>query len=234
MTALITLLVAIAPAIALVLLIRFRDRNHPEPLKWIFTAVGLGTIPVLIIWFFGDFFIPDVDYTDYGGAIFNAFFSAAIPEEILKFAMLFFLASRCKAFDEMFDGIVYAVCIGMGFAGLENIAYLFDAEEMWLVTGVSRALLSVPAHYFFAVLMGAFFARAWFEKENRELNYALALGLPILVHGIYDSFCFSFSINEGAAAAILVAFFIAFKFLRKQSKQLIAQSKLADKLASLE
>lgn len=38
--------------------------------------------------------------------------------------MLWLLLRNNPYFDEHFDGIVYAVCIGMGFAAIENVLYL--------------------------------------------------------------------------------------------------------------
>jgi len=138
----------------------------------------------------------------------------------MKLCMLGIIANRCKHFDEYFDGIVYAVCIGMGFAGFENILYLFG-EEDWIVMGISRALLSVPAHYFFAVIMGTFFSLSYFDKRNQKLYKSMALLVPIVAHGMYDFLCFSIAIDESLSLYILVAFFVCFRWIRKFSKQLM-------------
>ena len=42
----------------------------------------------------------------------DAFLLAAIPEELAKLIMLWLLLRKNPHFDEKFDGIVYAVCIG--------------------------------------------------------------------------------------------------------------------------
>ena len=44
-----------------------------------------------------------------------AFFVAAIPEESFKLLALWLIVRHNPYFDEHFDGIVYAVCIGLGF-----------------------------------------------------------------------------------------------------------------------
>ena len=51
----------------------------------------------------------------------------------------------------LWDGIVYAVMIGMGFATLENIIY---ASRFGLETTLFRAFTAVPAHGVFAAIMG--------------------------------------------------------------------------------
>jgi RsiW-degrading membrane proteinase PrsW (M82 family) len=69
-------------------------------------------------------------------------------------------------FDEHFDGIVYAVCVGMGFAGLENIMYVFQNMDDWMSVSVARAIFSVPGHFFFAVSMGYFYSCVHFHTAS--------------------------------------------------------------------
>lgn len=229
------LIAALAPAIMLGLLIYYRDRNHPEPLKWLLGATALGALclPCVLVTLSG-YTLTD-EYHNISEAVADAFLGAAIPEESFKFIMLLIVARFCKQFDEMFDGIVYAVCVGLGFAAVENIFYVFGSEDAWLITSVTRALMAVPAHYFFAVIMGAFFARGWFIKDDfRMVNFALALLLPILAHGIYDTFCFTVSIDEETSMIVLILFFVFFKFIRRRSMLLVATAKLHDKLSEIE
>ncbi len=214
------LIAAIAPALALAIIINRRDRLRPEPTSWLFGAAALGVAAALGAIIIG-FIIDDPgEVYSFGTALYTSFVSAAIPEEALKLGMLCILASCCRHFDEYFDGIVYAVCIGMGFAAFENILYLFG-EDDWLIIGISRALLAVPAHYFFAVIMGAFFALSYFHQKNRTLYRCLALIIPIAVHGLYDFFCFYLPISDGLSMAILLAFFVFFKWIRRYARRLM-------------
>ena len=77
-----------------------------------------------------------------------------------------------KNFDEYMDGIVYASFIGLGFACVENIMYVFSASAESFQTGIgtsiTRALLSVPAHFLFGVVLGYFLSLAKFQKEKRN------------------------------------------------------------------
>lgn len=95
-------------------------------------------------------------YSSIREAFADAFVLAAIPEKLAKLIMLWLLLRKNPHFDERFDGIVYAVCMGMGFAGIENVKYLIGGIEngTWIGTGIVRALFSVPAHFLFAVLIG--------------------------------------------------------------------------------
>ncbi len=48
-----------------------------------------------------------------------------------------------------------------------------------------------------------------------------ALVLPIIVHGIYDTICFTMGLlNEDISSWILIAFILGFKYIRKSVKQL--------------
>lgn len=216
----IKLIAAVAPAVILAVLMIRRDKVHPEPVGWLLGAAGLGVLAGLAVILIGLIGFMPVEIDSFLTAFYNAFVTAALPEEAMKLCMLAIIANRCKHFDEYFDGIVYAVCIGMGFAGFENILYLFG-EEDWLVISISRALLAVPAHYFFAIIMGTFFALSYFDKQNQKLYKSMALLVPIVAHGLYDFLCFSISLNENLCLFILVAFFICFKWIHKYSKQLM-------------
>lgn len=216
----IKLIAAVAPAIVLAILMIHRDKMRPEPIGWLFGATGLGIVAGFAVILIGLFVFKPIEINSFLTAFYDAFVTAALPEEAMKLCMLSIIANRCKHFDEYFDGIVYAVCIGMGFAGFENILYLFGEDE-WLVMGISRALLSVPAHYFFAVIMGTFFALSYFDKRNKRLYKSMALLVPIVAHGMYDFLCFSIALDENLCLYILVAFFVCFKWIRKYSKQLM-------------
>lgn len=216
----IKLIAAIAPAFLLAILIIRRDKVRPEPIGWLMGSAGLGVVAGLAVIFIGMIFFKPVEIDSFFTAFYEAFVTAALPEEAMKLWMLTIIANRCNHFDEYFDGIVYAVCIGMGFAGFENILYLFGEDE-WLVIGISRALLSVPAHYFFAIIMGTFFALSYFDKGKQKLYKSMALIVPVMAHGLYDFLCFSITLDENLCLYILIAFFICFKWLRKYSKQLM-------------
>ncbi len=219
------ILAAVAPAIVLAVIMIKRDKQR-EPLGWLLGATAMGVGVALSVIVLGIFVLPDFYADTFVGAFLTSFVNAAIPEEGLKFVALYLLATRCRYFDELFDGVIYAVCIGMGFAALENVLYLFSADE-WISVGLSRAFLSVPMHYFFAIIMGSFFALGWFDERNRRFYMTAALVLPIVVHGLYDTLCFSVGINENLSFILLAAFILGFSWIRKYVKSLtISMQKL--------
>jgi len=119
---------------------------------------------------------------------YSAFWEAGIPEEFCKWALFMLVIWRNKNFNEFFDGIVYACFIGLGFACIENLMYLFSSESFGVAfhTGVMRALLSVPGHFLFAVIMGYFLGMAKFKPEKRSKYLILSYVCPMIAHGIFD------------------------------------------------
>lgn len=128
------------------------------------------------------------------GTTVDAFMVAAIPEEAFKLFALHRILKNNPYFDEHFDGIVYAVCVGLGFAGLENILYLFDNADDWLSVAFLRSLMAVPGHYAFAVLMGYYYSVYHFVNRSRRTR-AMILVAPVLAHGLYDALLMSATVN---------------------------------------
>lgn len=185
---------AIFPALVIVAYIYFRDKNKREPIGQIWKGVKYGVGSALLTFVFAYPFtllqevMPVLDHTvSLIGAFFNAFFVAAVPEECAKLLVLYLLLRKNPYFDERMDGIVYAVAVGMGFAGLENILYFYDNIDSLETVGTIRALFSVPGHFCYAVFMGYYYSLAHFDKNNkRALNLFLMLAVPILLHGTFD------------------------------------------------
>lgn len=121
----------------------------------------------------------------FGEAFAGAFIGAAIPEEVVKFLLLYFIVREHKDCDSGGDLFCAAMLIGLGFAGLENVLYLLGSGEHWFNLGVMRGLLAVPAHTVFGCVMGMFAART-FRGQAPTLNWSLALIIPVMAHGLYD------------------------------------------------
>ena len=103
------LLVAVVPAAVLIVYIFIRDKYEREPIKKILLAffVGMVSIPLSLslIRIFGLDELPYIFEGEIRQQIATAFFSAAIPEEISKFIILFLLIWWNKDFNERMDGI---------------------------------------------------------------------------------------------------------------------------------
>lgn len=202
---------ALLPAAILWLYIWKKD-SQPEPTSWLIKAVLLGVgicIPVVIVEIGIEFllFSAGIAPTDLVGTTIRAFVVAAIPEETFKLLALWLILRKNPHFDEHFDGIVYAVCIGLGFAAIENVFYILGEEE-WMSVAVSRALLAVPAHYAFALLMGYYYSVYHFVDHSIK-NAICILFIPVMAHGIYDAIALSGSANPyiGGVSFLVLIFF---------------------------
>lgn len=142
------------------------------------------------------------------GSVSAAFFGAAIPEEIAKFVMLWLLLRKNPYFDEKMDGIVYAVCVSLGFAALENIMYLFSNEEAYMSVGIARAIFAVPGHFCFGILMGYYYSLAKFYPKTPTKNKVLILVAPIIAHGLYDSILFITNVTPAISGILLIVFLL--------------------------
>ena len=218
MTELIIVAAALLPPILLFAYILRRD-PQPEPPKWLAKAVAYGVaicVPISLVEYFINtmLFGPDGEPSTLVGTTLQSFFVAALPEEGFKLWALWRLLRRNPYYDEHFDGIVYAVCIGLGFAAVENVSYLFLYSEQWQQVAISRALLAVPGHYAFAVLMGYYYSLYHFVSPTPRVK-AYILGVPVVAHGIYDSLALGSSVAPWLGA---IGFFALIYFCVKMHK----------------
>ena len=140
-------------------------------------------------------------------AAWTAFLAAGLTEEGMKFLAFLLFFWKSSHFNERFDGIVYAVYISLGFAGIENILYVFSGGYS---VGIVRALTAVPAHALFGVVMGYYFGLAKFNAKYRGIYLALAFFLPFVFHGLYD---FLLMANSPVFLSIFIPLFIYFWFI---------------------
>ncbi len=206
------LFTALLPIAILIYYIIRKDKASPEPAGQLIKAFffGILSIPVSLcisgpLEMSGLFTNEPVTVLE---AISTSFFGAAIPEEIAKFFMLWLLLRKNPYFDEKMDGIVYAVCVSLGFAALENVMYLFSNAEAFLSVGIARALFAVPGHFCFGILMGYYYSLAKFYPKASKKNKALILVAPILVHGLYDSILFITNVTPAISGLLMVVFLI--------------------------
>ena len=201
------LIAAILPSLVLVYYIFRKDKYQREPVRQLLKAYGYGILSIFValcIAAVGEAMSIE-EPTSVPEAFWNAFVTAGIPEELAKFFCLWLFLRKNPYYDEYIDGIVYSVCLGMGFAAFENIGYLFAELDSWLETGILRGLLSVPGHFFFAVTMGYFYSKATFGDPHRKrINFFLALFIPILLHGLVDALLMSSDALGGSLSAILL------------------------------
>ncbi len=212
----IILLTALLPVAILAFYIYRKDKLLPEPTGQLVKAFGVGMLSVplsfcMSVPFAAIGLYPEEMISAWDGFA-TAFFGAAIPEEIAKFAILWLFLRKNRYFDEKMDGIVYAVCISLGFAAVENIMYLFSNAEEFVSVGIVRALFAVPGHFCFGILMGYYYSLARFYPHAQLKNKILVLLAPILAHGLYDAILFVSNATPAVSGVLTIIFLV---FCRK-------------------
>ncbi|KUO76856.1 MAG: hypothetical protein APF77_21480 [Clostridia bacterium BRH_c25] len=176
---------AVAPSAALLYYFYTRDKYEKEPRLLLLKSFLIGgglVIPVLFVEMTLNIF--DITDSNLFAAGYTAFVVAGLVEEAFKFLFFFLYIWKNREFNEMYDGIVYAVFISLGFATVENLAYVLSTG---LNTAIVRSLTAVPAHALFAVVMGYYLGIARFAKPQYKRKYIwLGFISPVILHGIYD------------------------------------------------
>jgi len=229
--------IAVLPVVLLMIFIYRQDKYEKEPIKSLAKAFigGILAIPLDILVVTGiDSIFEGTAFTS--TVFFSAFMEAGIPEELCKFIIFMIFIWRDKNFNEYFDGIVYATFIGLGFACVENIEYVF---MFGFQTGIVRALLSVPGHFLFGVVMGYFLSMAKFHPEKRGTYLISGLLLSMLAHGLFDWLLMVASVLPLVGTIIYIVFIwgdiklwkIGLRYINKQqenSRRQAQEAKAAD------
>jgi len=199
------LFISLAPVFIIAFYIYSRDKYEKEPLLTLLKAMLTGVLivlPVVLIEKLLMMFSRGYEGMAYAG--YNAFLVAGLTEEGMKFLAFYFVFWKNRNFNEKFDGIVYAVYIALGFAGIENIIYVFTGGYG---VGIIRAVTAVPAHALFGIVMGYYFGMARFSTRLRKVYLFLAFFLPFIFHGLYDFILMS---NSQLLLMLFIPVFIYF------------------------
>lgn len=215
------ILLAITPALVIMVYIYFKDRYEKEPIGLLTINFLLGaTLSVGLTFALSPLvngIIAGWGQNDVAVMALKAFIGVALVEEFSKYIVVRLFAQRRSAFNEQFDGIVYAVMVSMGFAALENILYV---SIHGVETGILRAFTAVPAHASFAILMGYFMGKAKFSNQRFLLNMTGLLAAT-LFHGAYDFFLFLYwipGIAIGAFVSLIFGLVLSRRAIRHHQK----------------
>jgi RsiW-degrading membrane proteinase PrsW (M82 family) len=215
------LLLAIAPVFSIILYIYVQDKYEKEPTRLLISSFLFGAIVsvliVFVLYFFTGRLIPITDEFSIWQQFIQAFIVVALAEEFSKYVIVKYYAQPKKAFNEPYDGIIYAVMVSMGFACTENIMYVLDGGYE---TAILRAFTAVPAHATFGILMGYYMGKAKFSNHRLVLNLT-GLLLATLFHGAYDFFLFiNFipGISIGAFVSLIIGIVLSRKAIKKHQK----------------
>lgn len=217
---LLMMIAGVLPVLAFLIYIFIKD-SKKEPISLLVKAFVLGMctyVPAIFIELGIDALLfGDGEAEGFLENAVDSFMVAAFTEESLKLLMLWFVLRKNIFFDEHFDGITYAVFVGLGFAVVENVFYLIDnAQDGWVWLAIFRGLLSVPGHYAFAVLMGYFYSLYHFGGR-RFRHLVMTFLAPFLAHGIYNSLLEPMPVvGYFSLVILLVLFYFMQRFCQKK------------------
>ncbi len=223
----VTFAAALLPAFILMRYIYKKDSIEHEPIG-LLVKLAIGGIAAalvsILLEIFGDGILSDfISEADSNFEVVSSFIVVAVVEEGTK---LFFLKKgtwKNKNFDYRFDAIVYAAFVSLGFAGFENLLYVFDEG---LSIAPVRAILSVPGHLGFSVIMGFFYGGAKLCENNgnkigRKRNMRAAYIVPVLLHGFYDACLSAGNVSSLILFVIfvIVMYIVIIKLINKESRE---------------
>lgn len=210
-------IIAILPAMLLIAGVYCYGNKNRIPIQHGLVVSAIGTLTIPLSWLFSTLtqkfsWYPTTINTLADG-ILTALLDAALPEELAKWLMLLLVLFYSKHYSYRYAAIVYAVCISMGFAGLENVWYLGEDTATVFVI-VMRSIMAVPGHCLDAIIMGYFISNVKFDHNNKWINILLSLFLPITVHCIYNAFieCFTICNLRGWYTALWLLFIVDIAF----------------------
>ena len=214
---------AVIPAWFLLRYIRQMDLLEQEPPALIRKLVFLGLGATLLAALTESLGAAALSYIFRDGGVIHDFLMyfviVAVSEEGFKYLLMKRATWKHPAFNCMFDGVVYAVAISLGFALWENIGYVL---QFGFATALVRAITAVPGHASFGVFMGAMYGAAkrasiyGNEAESKRLREQAVL-VPILLHGLYDF------IATGENELYMILFFVFIFILFKKAKQTVTR-----------
>lgn len=184
---------AIIPGLVLVIYVYRKDKVEKEPIGLIIKIIILGIISCIaaaVLEGLESSILPQYPEGSVEYAVITSFGMAALVEETVKYLAMRIGSWKYQGFNYRFDGIVYGVSAAVGFAIYENINYI---AMYGFQTGVVRAFTAVPLHAFCGVFMGVFYSyskKASILGQSPTKYTLLALLVPMLIHGTYDTFAF--------------------------------------------
>ena len=182
---LLQLLGAAFPAIFLLQygLIKARGSWMNESLWVAFLASAFIAFPVIgVEWLFHK--LAETRFDPAGQAVAGAI-SAGFVEETAKLLFLVTIAEHHVDARRRQDLLVLGLATSLGFAVVENLAYVVAAKD-WTRTVGLRAITAEFVHATLGLVMGGLLIQARSRLPSRPFRMALVLVVPAVLHTAYD------------------------------------------------
>ena len=183
-------LIAFCPAIFYMLYIIAFDHRKPEPFKALVISALLGIVVAMPFVLSLDASVVRIEEgCSFMESFIVGFFKLALPSEVAKWLVLCVFLSLNRFYDEYIDGIVYSVCLAMGYAGIFGVWFLYGFLDESFATLLEMSAIMifvlVPIHFISGTIMGYYLGLA--RKRRKIQNHVFALFLPILINGMLSS-----------------------------------------------
>ena len=160
---------------------------HPEPKSMVLKIFFWGALITLPAFYiergvfdaFSLFKIPQIFYI---------FLGIAGVEEILKFLIVKEKVISNPEFDEPLDAPLYMIISALGFAGVENILYLFSASNLTeiFVINLLRFFGAVFLHALCSGSLGYFLALSFLKSKQKVRLFSAGLLIAVSAHGLFN------------------------------------------------
>lgn len=196
MNILIAIVVSIIPVLVILKLIYEMGEVKKQPWWILLILFGCGILSWILVKIVSNLLGNDIYKSQMevatligdSGFFLVSFGIIAIIEELSKFIIVNIMCFKNKYFKNPYDAIMYATCISLGFAFIENIMYVMNYG---ISVALSRALFSIPSHACFGIVMGYYLGLSRVCRDNKINNDSLvmkycAFFIPFLFHGFFD------------------------------------------------
>ena len=198
-----------------------RSIKSPEPQRLVLIALAWGmfsTLPASILNDLGGRLV-DVNQNallgngDFGNAeIILVSVIAPIVEELLKPIGLIFVIKRLRT---PYEGVLYGVACGMGFAIMENLLYelfilIWYGADAWTINAFVRGIGSTVLHAVGPAAVGYAYALSNQMKISQSKTLGIAILFGIIMHGLWNGFAtLPFMMGEDTTIVYFSYFLIA-------------------------
>ena len=120
------------------------------------------------------------------------FLGVGVTEEAVKALVLYWLSRRAREPQVPQTMVFYGLISGLGFGVFEGVVYQLTVNRQLgykdsFFMNIAR-LTSLPfLHAIWAGIAGYFVAMGYLFPRNRKSLWLLSIGIPALLHGLYDT-----------------------------------------------
>lgn len=213
------ILVALAPCVFWLWIIYLGDRCKPGPKALMISTFLLGMAVAVPAAFIESMLYPHSlsGNLSVPTAAYAAFAVAGVIEESGKFLVVRLGAYRSHIFSQPEDGLIYTASAALGFASLENIAYIISFGMQVIIF---RGLFSNLSHVLFSALWGypLVLTKLGIIK-NKYMTY-LGLIAAIIAHGAFDFLFLTGTVFTWLVVPLFVGMVVVFILMMRHTNKI--------------